>query len=463
MSAPRRPRREGNPGCSFLVIILIVVGIASFFAIARNADFPGADTIRTAGREGKELYEQARQRLGGDGAGEEEPPPVSTPTSVTEPASTSVAMATPRPALDPTDTPMSRPTLTPVSGPTDSLRPDQRHYKYKTYMLELINAERMKAGVPPVNLGDNIAAQLHAENSLANCFSGHWGVDGLKPYMRYSLASGYQANGENGSGSDYCIKASDRYRPLGSIEAEIREMTDGWMRSPGHRRNLLDKWHRKVNIGLAWDKYNILGYQHFESDYVEYDSLPKISNGTLSFSGHAINGLQFSGKEELGLQMYYDPPPHSLTRGQVSRTYCYNSGLLIAAFNHPLPGFSFWVDDELTTTYSPCPDPYDVSPDAPAPQSPEEAREFWLEAYEASQDLKEQRITVPWITASEWTAQGTDFSVTADVGELLSRHGPSVYTIMLWGEMDGESVPISQYSIFYEVEPPDTYNTDQWK
>ena len=57
--------------------------------------------------------------------------------------------------------------------------------------------------------------------------------------MRYSLAGGYQSNGENGSGSDYCIKASDGYRAIRSINAEIREAMEGWMDSPGHRRNIL--------------------------------------------------------------------------------------------------------------------------------------------------------------------------------------------------------------------------------
>ena len=69
-------------------------------------------------------------------------------------------------------------------------------------MLELINGERTRAGVNSITLGANIAAQLHAESALQNCTSGHWGVDGLKPYMRYSLAGGYQSNGENGSGLD---------------------------------------------------------------------------------------------------------------------------------------------------------------------------------------------------------------------------------------------------------------------
>ena len=63
MSAQGRPdnRQAGNNrGCGCFVIILIIVGAASFFAIARNADFPGAKTLRTAGREGKELYQQVR-------------------------------------------------------------------------------------------------------------------------------------------------------------------------------------------------------------------------------------------------------------------------------------------------------------------------------------------------------------------------------------------------------------------
>ena len=69
--------------------------------------------------------------------------------------------------------------------------------------------------------------------------------------MRYSLPGGYQSNGENWLGSDYCITRSDGYRSLGSIEEEIREGMEGWMDSPGHRRNILDKWHKKVNIGAG--------------------------------------------------------------------------------------------------------------------------------------------------------------------------------------------------------------------
>ena len=438
-NAPRKSRgSEGNPGCGCLLIILIGVGIASFFAIGRGSDFPGADTLRTAGRESQDLYRQARNAISGDGP---EGPP----------------------AIIPRQLPTVEPTLSPTATPTPPVRPNLRHVGLKLFMLELINRQRVEAGVPTVVLGDNIAAQLHAEAALANCFSSHWGADGLKPYMRYSLAGGYQTNAENGSGSDYCIKASERYTPLGDLEAEIREMMDGWMSSSGHRRNLLDEQHRLVNIGLAWDKYNIVGYQHFEGDYVEYIDLPEISDGTLSFSGDAIGGLRFSGKEDLGFRIYYDPPPHSLTRGQLSRTYCYGSGPQIASFRYPLTGNSYWTEDQYTQIYSPCPDPYDVPPDSHAPRSNPEAHRFWEQAYKASQSLPDLAVVVPWFTASKWTARGTSFAVTADVSNLLSDHGPGVYTILLWGTAKEERIPISQYSIFYKVEPPDTYSPENWE
>ena len=327
-------------------------------------------------------------------------------------------------------------------------------------MLELINKERENAGVGQVTLGDNIAAQLHAEISLANCTSSHWGVDGLKPYMRYSLAGGYHANLENWFGLSYCIEASDGYRARDPVESEIREMMEGLMNSPGHRRNILDKWHKKVNIGLAWDMYNFDAVQHFEGGYVEFEELPAITNGRLSVSGRAINELQFADKDDLGLQLYYDPPPHSLTRGQVSRTYCYDYGLLIAEFRYSLTGNYYWLEDEYTRTDQSCTDPYDVSSSTPGPRSHDEAHRFWEEAYATRQV---RVINVPWITASEWTATGTDFSVTTDIGELLSKYGPGVYTVLLWGKIDGEDVPIAQYSIFYGVDPPDTYNPDLWK
>ena len=324
-------------------------------------------------------------------------------------------------------------------------------------MLELINQARSNAGLPPVELGENTAAQLHAESSLENCTASHWGVDGLKPYMRYSLAGGYQSNGENGHGSDYCITGRENYAPISSIERAIREAVAGWLGSSGHRRNILDRWHKKANIGLAWDRYNIVAYQHFEGDYVEYETLPSIDKGTLSIEGRTKNGVSFRRKRDLGVQVFFDPPPHPLTRGQVSRTYCYGNGINVAGLREPLTGGSFWTTNNFSYTYNPCPDPYDVPASAPGPSSAREANRFWDEAYAASKINSSRPVLVPWITAREWRANGDSFAVKADLKKVIEKHGEGVYTIMVWAKPGGEDVVISQYSIFYEIAPPTGY------
>ena len=318
-------------------------------------------------------------------------------------------------------------------------------------MLELINIAREDAGVPPVALGDNDAAQLHAESALANCFGSHWGIDGLKPYMRYSLAGDYQSNGENGLGADQCF--GDGYAPIESIKGEIRSGMRSWMGSSGHRDNILHKHHKKVNIGLAWDKHNIRAYQHFEGDYVHYDRLPSIgADGILSLSGTTKNGAEFASKEDLGVQIFYDPSPHELTRGQLARTYAYCNGQWIASIRRPLTDGSFWVgDDKFSHTNATCLDPYHIPADVSAPPLLEGERNA-TSIYEVT-----QTSTVRRLTASRWDVSDTAFSVTVDIRETLREHGEGVYTITVWGPIDGEGAVISVYSIFYGITAPDTY------
>ena len=386
------------------------------------------------------------------------PQPTTAPlaTVVSLPTITLVPSATPSPTVTPVPTATLPPTVAP--SPTPIPPPPLRHLEEKQFMLKLINDERVSAGLNPVVLGDNAAAQLHAEASLENCFSSHWGVDGLKPYMRYSLAGGYQSNGENGSGRSYCIKASDGYRANGTAQQQIREAMDGLMNSSGHRDNILDPWHKKINIGLAWDRYNFQIYQHFEGDYVDYTQPPIIDKGVLSMSGSVKNGVHFKEDFDLGIQVYYDPPPRSLTPGQVARTYCYDNGLQVAAPRPPLTGNSYYPRQEFSQTNNPCPNPYDVSANARAARSHDEALSFSRSAYLESLGRQPETITVPWITALEWTARSEEFSVTVDLTDVLAEHGDGVYSLIVWGSIGGEDVVISQYSIFHGVTPPDTYD-----
>ena len=378
---------------------------------------------------------------------------ISTATSFPAPAPTSIPV--PVPTSTPTSIPTSISTPTPVPTPTPIVHPSQRHMGEKLYMLELVNNERARAGRTPVVLGENVAAQLHAEAALAGCYSSHWGDDGLKPYMRYSLAGGYQSNGENGHGRDYCITSRDGYAAIASIKTAIREAVVGWMASPAHRDNMLDPWHRKVNIGIAWDRYNTAMFQHFEGDYVIYDQLPSINSGILSIEGRTENGATIQDLRDLAVVIVYDPPPSVLTRGQLARTYCYDNGRTVASLIRP----GNYSANSYKSTHQPCPDPYKVAENAAAPRSVSEALGFFRQAYQASNAIPAQSITVPWIIAQRWEVNGDNFTIRADISDILAKHGAGVYSLFVWGIVDSEDVVLSQWSIFWNVTPPDTYNS----
>ena len=83
--------------------------------------------------------------------------------------------------------------------------------------------------------------------------------------------------------------------------------------------------------------------------------MPTIANGSLSLSGTAKNGVRFGEPGDLGVDIYYDPPPHELTGGQVTRTYCYDSGRQVASLREPLTGGYYWPTDEFTHNLRPLP------------------------------------------------------------------------------------------------------------
>ena len=104
----------------------------------------------------------------------------------------------------------------------------------------------------PLTLGNNEAAQEHAESMLEHGFIGHWGLDGLTPAMRYTLAGGVNYVSENTSGV-IGIRDEDwgpHYRRR-DWRKSLDIVHQGLMDSPGHRRTILDEWQRKVSLGIA--------------------------------------------------------------------------------------------------------------------------------------------------------------------------------------------------------------------
>ncbi len=354
------------------------------------------------------------------------PTPMTTPVPVPTPNATEPPDATPTSTPETVLIPVTSPTSTP-SGLTEAELSDAREYA-----LKLINQARTAVNLNEVVLDDNAAAQSHAEDLRVNCVSGHWGTDGMKPYMRYTLAGGEQYSAENVSGIDFCPSDPNRYVST-SIASKIDEAMNGLLSSPGHVRNILDPHHRKVNIGVAYQHPNLWLVQLFVGDYVDYDVTPNIVDGHLTMSGSTKNGADIQGGN-LNVTISWEMGPHSLTRGQLHHTACVSGGLPIAALN-PFDSYSAY-----RVSGTQCPDPYEVPSKAPTAES-------YFDKPNLPLSTPFDRA-VSLLRTDQWRIEDNSFSIAADMSELIEQYGEGVYAINLWADIDGEEVLISEFSIF---------------
>lgn len=340
--------------------------------------------------------------------------------------------------------------------------------EYRQSTLNLINEERAAVGAPLLKLGVNEAAQQHAENMLANCFAGHWGVDGLKPHMRYTLAGGQQYNAENVMGLDYCITWNDGYQAV-DLETAPAEAVQGFMDSEGHRDAMLDPYNKFVNIGMAYDTYNIMDVHQFEYGHMQFHDAPSITNGVLELSGWVADGVRLDLYEMLPggilsdssiVTIYYDPPPSNLTRGQLAHTYSACTGEYVATIMPPLPDPGadwYWEStepyfDTWTEVQPKCTEPRDVPADAVAPVADWDAERVYRESKWASMKYESVTYNVWYKHAEHWDGDNGWFNIRVDISPLLQRYGSGVYTVTLWGTGEnGTDVPVSDYALFYKT------------
>ena len=326
----------------------------------------------------------------------------------------------------------------------------------KEYMLGLINTARVQNGLEEVALGDNTAAQVHAENALSGCFMSHWGMDGTTPDMRYNLAGGTQYSQENVSGNAFCYRDGEGFRPIRDVYREVKDSSDGLLDSPGHRKNILDPKHRRVNLGIAWDRYNLRVVQQFEGNYVEYSQGPRIDRGVLRLTGHMVHGATLADPERrdgLGVAVYYSPPLRAFNRGHLAQTSCATLPVKVASLRRPPSEGAFYKSDSyFRERKKSCPDPYDLPEDVPVPETRDEAKALKSKARAHSADSVEH--TVRWITADAWGINGDSFQVEANLHEVLDK--PGVYTVVVWANINGEQETVSEYPIFQHTDKPST-------
>ena len=110
--------------------------------------------------------------------------------------------------------------------------------RVRAAILAAVDAERKKAGVPPLRPNDRLdqAAQRHAQDMLARHYFAHESPEGETVRER-ARAAGYdwRAIGEN----------------IAEGQLSVDEVMSTWMHSPPHRKNILDPDYRELGVGLA--------------------------------------------------------------------------------------------------------------------------------------------------------------------------------------------------------------------
>ena len=333
-----------------------------------------------------------------------------------------------------------------------------RNLELKQHLLELVNEARKEAGAPPVSLGTNGAAQLHAEQAVELCLTSHWDRYGLKPYIRHSLMGGHGFNREVTATIWSCDDSFAWYRggPSKNMKEAIAEAIESAPGSPSRIRTVLDPQYSIINSGIAWDKRSISIIQHFETDLFVADEEPSLKKGILDIKGSTIGLPEFDSDNLLNFVVSYDPPPKPMGLNRLARTDCYTIGQpLLIMIQRPKELEEDYGGEDVLAREE-CPDPYKMDPNTPWPTSPDEIEDL-LEETAKSKSEEAEYIYELHITA-ELEAEGNELHIRADIGKHLEERGPGVYTVfasLLKDQVEG--INFFQRSFFYEVDPPEYY------
>ena len=235
-----------------------------------------------------------------------------------------------------------------------------------TYALSLINADRAANGSAPVAISYNQAAQQHADSMLYFGYFSHYDVQGLKPYMRYSLLGGTGADSENVA---YLAYSVPHYTSTSSVEQAIQSLehsmvyNDAACCNNGHMYNILNPLHNYVSIGIAYNSTHVFFDEEFENDYLNLNfSATGPSTATpyyVTMKGTPITGTPKADSIYIG----FDSAPSAETRSQLdSAPHDYGPGTLVGGVLPP-SGF-FGGCGQFTTGTTVCADSWTFSQSA---------------------------------------------------------------------------------------------------
>jgi uncharacterized protein YkwD len=118
-------------------------------------------------------------------------------------------------------------------------------------VLQLTNEARRKNGLASLNPDNDLAVKARAKSDdmLTNKYFSHTSPEGktLKDRFQEEKPASYQTISRVGEN----IYMGSRFDYSTDIKTQARMIVDGWMTSPGHRKNILDPNYTHLGVGVS--------------------------------------------------------------------------------------------------------------------------------------------------------------------------------------------------------------------
>jgi uncharacterized protein YkwD len=132
-------------------------------------------------------------------------------------------------------------------------------------IFELTNEERAAQGIPPLVWDEDLTslAEAYSDRMVAQKFFSHYDPDGHDQSYRAQEA-GYHAVKEIEGGKRIGVSENIAYIGTGNVAglgyvnptdpvSIATAVMDGWMKSKGHRANILDPLSDRIGVGMSWN------------------------------------------------------------------------------------------------------------------------------------------------------------------------------------------------------------------
>lgn len=145
--------------------------------------------------------------------------------------------------------------------------------KTERWVWRYTNAERSQRGLNNVSYAPRVArvARDHSENMATHDYIGHTEPNGETGEERYQGVCDYSGDGyafgENAAGAyherSFVAWGTDETVYLATEKEVARYLVNGWMRSEGHRENILHKRWTELGVGIAVSGDEVYASQTF--------------------------------------------------------------------------------------------------------------------------------------------------------------------------------------------------------